>query len=45
MNTLLFHLKKKKIKYFNTHIGREEKILKKLTIVYIQNDLTLGYTT
>jgi len=30
---------------FNTHTGREEKFfLNKLTVVYIQNDLTLGYT-
>ena len=30
--------------FFNTHKGREENILKKLTVVYIQNGLTLGYT-
>ena len=28
---------------FNTHKGREEKILKKLTMMYIQNGLTLKY--
>ena len=28
-----------------THMRREEKVLKKLTVVYIQKDLTLGYTT
>ena len=28
---------------FNTHIYRE-RVLKKLTVVYIQNSLTLGYT-
>ena len=30
-------------KYFNTHMGRREKILKKLTMVYIYKDLTLEY--
>ena len=29
---------------FLTRTGREEKILKKLTIMYIQNDLTFRYT-
>ena len=29
---------------FNTHTGRGEIVLKKLIVVYIQNDLTLGYT-
>ena len=28
-----------------THMRREEKVLKKLTVVCIQKDLTLGYTT
>ena len=28
----------------HTHIGRWEKVLKKLTVVYIQKGLTLGYT-
>ena len=28
-------------KNINTHTGRGEKVLKKLTLVYIQNDLTL----
>ena len=45
MNTLLFHFfLKKNTKYFSTHIGREEKVLKKLIIMYIQNGITLGYT-
>ena len=26
---------------FNTHMGRKEKVVKKLIVVYIQNDLTL----
>ena len=30
-------------KYFNTHTGREKNILKKLTVVYIQKSITLGY--
>ena len=29
------------IKYFSIHMGRGEKVLKKLIVVYIQNDLTL----
>ena len=29
---------------FNTHTRRGEKFLKKLTVVYIQNGLTFGYT-
>ena len=30
---------------FNTHTGRGKKIIKKLTVVYIQKSLTLEYTT
>ena len=31
-------------KYFNTYTHRWEKVLKKLTVVYIQKGLTLEYT-
>ena len=31
-------------KFFNTHMRREKKVLKKLIVVYIQKGLTLGYT-
>ena len=44
----IFKKKKKfeNIKYFNTHThkGKREKVLKKLTVVYIQKGLTFGYT-
>ena len=29
---------------FNTHMERGENVLKKLTVLYIQKDLTLKYT-
>ena len=35
----------KNTKYFNIHTRRGENVLKKLTVVYIQNDITLEYTT
>ena len=39
-----FFLLFENIKYFLTHTERGEKILKELTVVYIQKSLTLGYT-
>ena len=33
----------RKLSIFNTHMGEEKIFLKKLTAVYIQKNLTLGY--
>ena len=40
-----FYLENTKSFNTHTHKGREKKVLKKLTVIYIQKGLTLRYTT